>query len=105
MKTALQLAKEGIGKQELLSVLTNTWEISPYLQKRLGIGNYFLRKWDADFVREEIQDGTIYYMDTPYCVIYRSCSPGTLKNHLELRISFRESDIGNFAIIQPVLEY
>jgi len=105
MKTALQLAKEGIGKQELLSTLTNCWEISPYLQARLGIDIYFLRRWNSNYVREEIQDGIITYEHDDYCVIYRSCSPATLKNHLQLNISFRQHEIGNFALIQPVLEY
>lgn len=103
MKTALALAKEGLNKQELLSLLINKWEIPDHEQEHYGIISY-LRQWDSSYVRESIHEGTIGHTGYTYCVVYRSCSPATLKNYKRLNVSFREAAIGNFAIIQPVLE-
>jgi len=99
---ALELAKRGISKQELLSALINIWELTPGTCEGYKITT-FLRKWEVSYVLRTIKEGCITYEDIDYSVVYRSCSPASLRKHTECKLSFRCASVGNFVLIQPVL--
>jgi hypothetical protein len=102
MATALELAKSGLSKSKVLAILTNDWNINYTLHRPLDIHEYYVRRWESSYVRELIRDGMITHEAVTYAVIYRSCTPSSMKHHLEMKCSFRASGNGNFVLIQPV---
>jgi len=100
--SALSLAKRGLSKQRLLHLLTNKWELTSEEQKLCSITHYFMCTYPTHIIRLDIRDGCITDNDIQYCVIYRSCTPASLRTVTTVRISFRASGNGNFALIQPV---
>lgn len=101
--SALQLAKEGVSKQQMLSLLTNSWELSAAELLAYGITGYHLRRLDSQWLKDNIKEGSFTYDLITYCAIYRSCNPATMTRYKNIRVSFRESDVGNFALLQPVM--
>jgi hypothetical protein len=98
---SIALAKSGYSLQEVLAALTNRWDLSIDEQRAYKVHTYYVRRWKATYVRNGIDDGIITHDGIPYCVIYRSCTPASLKNVDEVKISFRAGDYGNFALVQP----
>lgn len=98
---SITLAKAGYSLQEVLAALTNKWDLSPEELAAYKVHNYYMRRWDAKYVRSGIDDGIITHDGIPYCVIYRSCTPASLRTVAEVKVSFRAGDYGNFALVQP----
>lgn len=95
------MARNGYNTQEVMAVMTNAWDITEETRRKYRIHIYYVRKWGCGFVRNEIHDGIITHDGIPYCVIYRSCTPASLKQAKYVHVSFRAGDFGNFALIQP----
>jgi len=100
--SALTLAKQGLSKSKVLSMLTNEWDLTTSQQKLLDIHEYYVRRWEASYIRNIIRDGLITHETVTYAVIYRSCTPASLRLAAEVKCSFRASGNGNFVLIQPI---
>lgn len=100
--TALELAKKGFSKSAALALLTNEWDLTTTQQSMLDIHEYYVRRWEAKYVRSLIREGMLTHEAVTYAVIYRSCTPASLRHVTEVKCSFRASGNGNFVLIQPI---
>ena len=103
--SVLKLAKAGTSRSILLSALTSSWELDDAMLARCEVTMYRRAKMQIGAFKNLLKDGTISFLEEPYCVIYRSCTPASLRNYKEVQISYRASPLGNFALVQPVLVY
>lgn len=101
--SALTVAKHGKDKAALLSILTNVWELTQEQMDDIGLLEYYLRKWSGQYLRDSIHQGTLTDDTNTYAVIYRNCTPAIAFNSSQVRVSFRASRIGCFAIVQPAI--
>ena len=99
----LELARKGISKQELDDVLKCNWEIYPILHEILGISRYYTKSWQGSYLSDHIRDGALCIAEdnsTNYQVIYQGCNPLEIRRAAQVRISFRASLYGNYALVQ-----
>lgn len=100
--TALHYAKYGHSKQQLLALLSNKWDLTPEEINALELQAYYLLQWEGKYLAKQIVNGTVLDSDGyEYAVVYRSCTPSSAFKSEQIRISFRQSALGNFAIVQP----
>lgn len=99
--SALHIACTGANKAELLTKLTNNWELTDVEREELYVSSYYIKCWEGSYLRNRIHDGLIVEDNISYCVIYRSCTPANIFKAITVKLSFRASALGNFVLIQP----
>ena len=103
MADSFTLAKRGYTKSSALALLTGEWNLTTRQQELLDIHQYYVRKWETSWVRNTIRDGLLTHEGISYAVIYRSCTPASLRGTVEVKCSFRASGNGNFVLVQPTI--
>jgi len=104
--TAISLAKQGISKNKLHSILLNCWKIDekyhPFLE------GYFLLKWSGPWTQKVIQNGNgvIVRDGVSYHVVFHAQSPVKIKNAETVLLSFRKAtEISTaYVLIKPFLK-
>lgn len=102
-KSLLELAQDGISQADIDGVLKESWEIYPIIHQILGITRYYTKSWQGSYLYTNIKDGLLTIAEdnnTAYQVIYQGCTALSVKEAAQVRISFRASLYGNFALVQ-----
>ena len=101
--SALSLAKSNMCKSSLLSIVTNEWELTDRHMDELSLSHYFIKIWEGSHLRSSLQDGTLHDIESnvSYAVIYRGCTPAIAFKSYRVIISFRATNVGCFALVQP----
>jgi len=53
------------------------------------LDSYYLRYWDSKYFLKLIKDGTVTVEDTIYHIIYKDCSPYSIRKCSQVKLSFR----------------
>ena len=101
-KSLLELALHGITQTEIDHVLKGSWEIYPILHEILGITRYYTKSWQGSYLYNHISYGALYIPEdkTTYTLVYQGCNALEIKQAAQVRISFRASLYGNYALLQ-----
>ena len=101
-KSLLELAREGITQADIDDVLKKSWEIYPILHEILGITHYHIKQWSGAYLHTQLSDGCILEQkdQVRYQVIYMDCNALAVKQSEQVKISFRASLYGNYALVQ-----
>lgn len=88
-QAAILLAKQGVSKYKLHSVLINYWDIDDGYQELLE--EYFLLKWEGRHAREAVQGGRIVRNGVSYSVVFHNCTPAKVGRSNYVMLSFRKA--------------
>lgn len=101
-KSLLDLARQGITLSEINYVLKDSWEIYPILHEILGISRYYTKSWQGSYLYDRISYGALYIPEDKitYTLVYQGCNALEIKQAAQVRISFRASLYGNYALLQ-----
>lgn len=80
--------KFGITRNQVASLLINFWHYPD--QYRNTLDQYFVRHWEGSHFDKMIKDGTLIQNENSYLVVYQNCTPFSVKNSKQVKLSFRK---------------
>lgn len=88
LSTVEALNKFGITRNQIASLLINFWHYPD--QYRNTLDQYFVRHWEGSHFDKMIKDGTLVQGENSYLVVYQNCTPFSVKNSKQVKLSFRK---------------
>ena len=105
MTSAIELAKyDRLSKLALKSALINNWNLES--NPVWPLQEYFLLKWEGDYLRTQLKNGCIKRNNTNYLVVWHRCTPVQAFRSEWVLLSFRGSAAFEecYVLVKPFLE-
>jgi tRNA uridine 5-carbamoylmethylation protein Kti12 len=99
---ALASRPVGASKQRILAALTGLWNIHELEASDYLILSTSYRYINGMRLRNRIMSGTVTVEGITYAVIYHRTTPELCFRAERVRCSYRETEVGNFLLVQPV---